>query len=167
MALASIKQNENYISTEYGQYKPIITIGSASAIMLPVIQDSIPFFKYTNDEEETSVTLLPLKSIEELNKLYLFSSPVEVKYFILNNDYLIDILFEADKKIKTIFGENIKIDLEFDRDPEEDFEELFVVIKSTYEPKIARNLMNRLIQEWFLGVIDKTNGKLNIIEESL
>ena len=113
---------------------------------------------------ETSVTLQPQKLIRELENLYIFDNPKEIRNFLLTNEYLIDILFEAPSHIHTIFGQ-VPIHLELDRDPEEGWEELFIVIRSPFPAKKAMELENQLKEEWFFPRIAETRGKLNIIEQ--
>ncbi|MEW6409980.1 MAG: hypothetical protein AB1488_07695 [Nitrospirota bacterium] len=127
---------------------------------------SIPEFYSTEELTETSKTLQPLRLIEKLEDLYTFDNPKEIKNFLLTNDYLIEILFEASDHIYRIFGQ-FPIHLELHRDPEEGWDELFIVIKSTYSAEESIRLENRLAEEWFLNRIKDTRGKLNITEEPL
>lgn len=115
---------------------------------------------------EASITFQPQRLIGELEKLYIVDNPKEIKNFLLTNDHLIDILFEAPDHIYRIFGQ-VPIYLELHHDPEEDWDELFIVIKSTYGAEEAVKLENRLVEEWFLSRIKDTKGKLNITEEPL
>ena len=66
---------------------------------------------------------------------------------------------------KKIFGESIKIDLRVHFDPEEDYEELFVVLKTSLKPEEALSRLDVLDDEWFINVVDKTGGFLNVTEE--
>jgi hypothetical protein len=54
-----------------------------------------------------------------------------------------------------------------DVDPEEGSEELFIVIKTSLSTKLARNLLNKLVNNWFVDIMDKVNNKLNITEETI
>ena len=121
---------------------------------------------YGEEIAETSVILRPQRLINKLENLYIFENPKEIKNFLLSNNYLIEILFEAPPHIYRIFGQ-VPIHLELHHDPEEGWDELFVVIKSTYSPEEAISLENRLAEEWFLDKMKATQGRLNIIEEPL
>lgn len=92
----------------------------------------------------------------------------EVIDFIRRYDFLLPVLIKAPGEIYRIFPRD-DINLEFDlhHDPEEDYDELFVVIKSPYAPQKARALMDRLGDEWFLHIMCKTKNKLCITEEPL
>jgi hypothetical protein len=116
--------------------------------------------------EETSIILKREKDIEYLSQIYDFSDPHEIKGFLLRNHFLIDLVLEANEKISEFFGTDIKKALEITTDPDENFEELFIVIKSNYSAEKARTLLNSLMDEWFLDVIDRTRGLLNITEET-
>ena len=116
---------------------------------------------------EISVIRKSEELINLLEEFYLFRNPKEAKIFLLANDYLIEILFEAHWQIKKVFGEAVTTYLELHRDPEEEFEELFVVVKSTCSPEEARKLMDQLDEEWFLDVMNKTQGNMCITEEPL
>jgi hypothetical protein len=61
----------------------------------------------------------------------------------------------------------VRVCLELHRDPEEGWDELFIVIKSEYGAEEAIRLENRLAEEWFLDRMKDTKGKLNIVEEPL
>lgn len=127
---------------------------------------SIPDFYNPKELSETSKTLQPLEGIEKLENLYIFNNPKEVKSFLLTNDYLIEILLEAPKYIYRTFGK-FPIYLELHHDPEEDWDELFIVIKTNYTPEKAVELEEKLFEEWFEKVLGKVNGKLNFTEEPL
>jgi len=118
-------------------------------------------------DNSTTLGLERKDILDELKGAYEFSNVEEIRNFIMQNNYLADILKEAPKNIYRIFGKSIKLILELHSDPEEDFEELFVVIKSPYAPQKARELMNELDRTWFLNIMDKTQGKLCITEEYL
>jgi len=85
--------------------------------------------------------------------------------FLKENEFLVKILKEAHKNIETIFGASVNLCLKLCADPEEDFEELFVVIKSTHNSEEALHLLSKLDESWFLKVVDSTRGKLNITVE--
>lgn len=107
------------------------------------------------------------KDFRLLERLFnLSNNPGEVKRFLLVNSYLIEILLEAPTHIYRIFGQ-VPMELELHHDPEEGWEELFIVIKSAYSAEEAIRLENKLAEEWFLDRMKDTRGKLNITEEPL
>ncbi|MDI6792264.1 MAG: hypothetical protein QME81_05275 [bacterium] len=125
----------------------------------------------------TEIAPMPLVEKESadafalLHQFYQFcqiSDEEEVISFIIKYPFLLSILAEAPSKIYPIFPkDDIALHLELHHDPEEDFEELFVVIKSPYSPEKARKLMDELDETWFLDIINKTKNKFCITEESL
>lgn len=90
-----------------------------------------------------------------------------IRKFLEENEHLYPILAEAPDKIFSVFGPDAKISLELHRDPEEDWEELFIIIKSPYSTEEATRLEKKLAEEWFLPRLQSTKGKLNITEEPL
>ena len=116
---------------------------------------------------ETSAILRVIEDIKLLNDVYIFKQAKGIEPYLWNNRFLLDILFEAYEQIINIYGKSVELFLELHRDYEEDFEELFIVIKSSFSPTVAREMMDMLDETWFLDVIDKTQGKLCITEEPL
>ena len=116
--------------------------------------------------KETSVANKLLGQFKELEKLYVFKNPKEIYGFVLSNDFLLDILFDAPDQISRIFGK-VTLVLELHRDPEEGWDELFIVIKSPYGVEEAIRLEDKLAEEWFLDRMHDTQGKLNITEEPI
>lgn len=92
---------------------------------------------------------------------------VEVISFVRKYPFLLSILEEAPDQIYRMFGKDILLRLELHHDPEEGWDELFIVIRSAYSAEEAIRLENRLAEEWFLDRIKETRGKLNITEEPL
>jgi len=80
---------------------------------------------------------------------------------------LLPILLQAPEEIQRVFGDDIVLELDLHADPEEDYRELFIVIKTHCSPEEAMRLERKLFNEWFIDIMDKTNHKLNLIEEPL
>ena len=91
---------------------------------------------------------------------------LEIINFIIEYN-LWGFLLEAPWEIRRVFGDDIVLELELHHDPEEGWDELFIVIKSAYSPEEAIKLENRLAEGWFLDRMKETRGKLNITEEPL
>ena len=119
------------------------------------------------EKEEKSIFFLTQRGIKLLKKYYVIEDDNEFRNFFITHNQLINILLEAPKWIKKIFGESVRIHLRVHADPEEDYEELFIVIKTSLKPEEALNRLNALDEEWFIKVIDKTGGYLNITEEAI
>lgn len=90
-----------------------------------------------------------------------------IRVFLEEHDYLSPILGEAKGKIASVFGENIHLRLELHSDPEEVWDELFIVIRSECSATEAFRLESKLAEEWFLDRMEDTKGRLNIVEEPL
>ena len=112
----------------------------------------INYHKITND-------------IIDIKKSYLILGSSEVEVFIFNHPFLIDILKEAPDEIKRIFKNKVSTFLEVITDPEENFSQLFIIIRSHFNAKKARQLMDNLDNQWFIGKLKKTKGLLCITEE--
>ncbi len=121
-----------------------------------------PFVPY----EDASIYRHEINSIEQLGEIYIFENPDEIKHFLMANKDLIPILVKGHERITKIFG-NVPLYLELHSDPEEGWEELFIVIKTSYPAEKAFELENKLFKEWFIEVMDKVNGRLNFTEEPL
>jgi hypothetical protein len=123
--------------------------------------------KFIEPDEENSIILRKEKEIESLQQIYDIENMTLIRSFLLDNDFLIETLFGARNQIDLIFGPEINLVLEMDVDPEEGSEELFIVIKTSLSTKLARNLLNKLVNNWFVDIMDKVNNKLNITEETI
>jgi hypothetical protein len=86
--------------------------------------------------------------------------------FIQEQD-LLPFLLQAPREIQRVFGNNTILELELHFDYEEEWKELFIVIKSPYPAEKAIELERKLFDEWFVHIMDKVNNKLNFTEEPL
>lgn len=109
----------------------------------------------------------PMDEFASLYHLYEIEKESEVIHFVRENPFLLSILEDAPNQIYRIFGKDVKLCLELHHDPEEGWDELFIIIKSSYSTSEAIKRKNQLVKEWFLGVMKFTQGKLNITEEPL
>jgi len=106
------------------------------------------------------------KTIKVLENKYIFVNFDEIKNFLINNVDIISILLEAPYHIESIFGK-VLLNLELHKDYEENWEGLFIIIKTNLEPEKALELENELFEKWFVNIIDKVSTRLNFTEESL
>jgi len=106
-----------------------------------------------------------MKEISQLQQCYYFTNPEEIEKFLLKHDYLINYLLQICDQIKRIFGENLEVDLEYDKDSEEDFEGLFVRIKTNLLPDLSLELLRRFDQ-WWLDVDFKVRSVITIMTKS-
>jgi len=96
-----------------------------------------------------------------LKRIYHFTNPAEAERFLLEHDELIPYLLEADKHIKRVFGENIvDVCLEHASDPEEDYEGLFVTVKTNLSPEESLDLSDKFDDEWFLDYVPPEVGSI-------
>lgn len=168
MQLLQQTHSSSVVSLKFlSEYKPVNTEYETS----DYIKKGVPPVSYViippRNLAETSTILSTTEDIKLLKQVYVFNEIKEIEGYLRNNKFLIDILFETQPQIISIFGRDIELHLELHRDYEEDFEELFVVIKSSFPPAVARRMMDTLDEAWFLDILDKTQGKLCITEEPL
>ena len=106
----------------------------------------------------------PQEHVEEtalLKRIYHFTNPAEAERFLLAHGELIPYLFEIDKQIKRVFGESIvDVCLEHASDPEEDYEGLFVIVKTHLSPEEALDLLDKFDDEWFLDYVPPEIGSI-------
>lgn len=84
-----------------------------------------------------------------------------LEHFIEKNG-LTNVLWEAVPHIRRIFGSDTQFYLELSDDPDGDFREIFIVIKTSYEIEKSLQQLDRLDQEWFLSIVNKIGNTLNI-----
>jgi len=106
---------------------------------------------------------------EEIEKLYKFNedewhSKEDILQFIKDNN-LIDILVDAPSSIREVFGDDIILVLKLLDDPEENWTELWIIIKSYYTPEESVELELKLLHTWWKNIEDKVRDKLNYMCE--
>ena len=116
---------------------------------------------------ETSVFRKKLEDIEGLKQLYSLRDPTNVTAFLLAHDYLIAPLFQVYEQTRKLFGWHvIDIEMEYDRDPEEDFEGLFVTVETSLSPEESVDLMERFDNEWWLDMDERVRMAVTIMVRS-
>ena len=106
---------------------------------------------------------LTLEIASSLYQLYRFIHPeLEIINFIREYN-LWAFLLEAHREIRRVFGNDIVLELELHHDPEEDFEGLFITIRTNLSPEDSLNLLDRLDEEWWLYVDDDISNILEIM----
>ncbi len=105
-------------------------------------------------EEDFLAPQTHVAKIALLKQIYNFTNPAEAERFLLAHDELIPYLLESDKHLKRVFGENIvDVCLECVSDPEEDYEGLFVTVKTNLSPEESLDLLDKFDDEWFLDYV--------------
>ena len=125
--------------------------------------------KYKNPPiNENSVSIKKISEISQLEAIYSFHNPDEIKRFLSYCDFIIEYLFEAHDQIRRFFGEHIiEILLEYDKDPNENFEGLFVVIKTNLSPVESIDLLEKFDEECWLGVDCKIRSLITITARAI
>jgi hypothetical protein len=106
--------------------------------------------------------------IKELGDLYRFVNPVQLFWFLMNKKNLYKALSAAHYQIKKIFGKSAPvICLEYRRDPEEDFETVAIVIKTSSSTESSLELLDRFDNEWWLNQSEDIRLKLVVLVSPL
>jgi len=110
-----------------------------------------------------SVTLRRYELIEELERhLYTFENREDIYAYLLRvSDAVIDVLYEAPLHIADFF-EEATLYLKVIRDPEEDFELLFIEIKTDLPADSAVEKLDAFDDAWWLEVDDSVSSVLEI-----
>lgn len=94
-----------------------------------------------------------------------FPMTAEVSAFLAQHPRLWGLLEQATLKVTEIFGESAIARVELHCDPEEGYEELFVVITAALSPKEAMDRLRRLDEEWLLHALAEAQGQFNVTVE--
>lgn len=106
--------------------------------------------------------------ISSLRRRYTFRDDIAVEGFLRKNQFLIQLLFSAFKEIRKHFDGNPRLALEVSTDPEATGDQqLFVIIRTRFRPKIARAILSDLDQGWWLGALPAAQGKMEFSLEYL
>jgi hypothetical protein len=132
----------------------------------PAKRKNVTTFEFKLQQIETSSYLSPYKTIKDLETIYFFENYNDIMQFLRSNLDLVPLLVEAPIYIYDIFG-GVPIFLEVHSDPEENWDELFIVIKTTLPAEEAVKREMQLFDIWFSHVIQKVGNRLNYTEEPL
>jgi hypothetical protein len=126
----------------------------------------IPGYNPLNIPIKDMATLAREGDFAVLSQFYAFSdedSEAQIIQFIKDHLFLLNILIEAPRYILSIFGSDVTLEIELDHDPEEDFEGLFIIIRTSLSPEDSLDLLDRLDEEWWLDVDDNISNILEIM----
>ena len=139
---------EAWVSSVGELFLPIQTTFATTQIAFATIQTT---FATTKTGDEVSLFLEKSIKLEYLNSLYTLKNPTDIKRFLMSYDYLIDQLLEVRAQIENVISENlVEIRLEYHKDPEEDYEGLFLVVRTNTTPEKSLDLLEKFDDEyWF------------------
>ena len=104
------------------------------------------------------------RRFEALSRYYRIDDFESVYRFLRQNKDILDVALEARERILGSF-ESASLRIDLFRDPEEGWEQLFIVIRTTLSAEDAVERMDSLVDDWFIDKIIATGGILNITEE--
>lgn len=105
--------------------------------------------------------------ITNIYQFYKFRGSEEAIINFIRENELMGALLEVVREIRKVFGKEAILELELHRDPEEGWDELFIIIKSSHNAKELIGLEEKLFREWFVHVMNSFYGKLNFTTELL
>ena len=132
----------------------------------PAVNKILTTFEIQPQQIETSSYLSTYRTLKNLEEIYYFENYNDIMGYLRSNLDLVPLLVEAPIYIYDIFG-GFPIYLELHSDPEEDWDELFIVIKTTLPAEEAVKREMQLFDLWFSNVIQKVGNRLNYTEEPL
>ncbi len=104
--------------------------------------------------------------ILQIEAVYSFRKRHAVFAYLQENPFLINLLIEAAIKVKEYFGFHSQLNLDLFSDAEDsNGSELFVRIGVDLLPAIARQILERLDEEWWLEASIRADCKMNIALE--
>jgi hypothetical protein len=107
-------------------------------------------------EEDTFIDIskfsFVLQSIQELSENYIFCDIINITDYLFKNNQLVDIIFQASKYIWRFFGRDVTLFLEVSKDPEEDYDRLFIVIGSNLPIDESLDFLEKLENDWWFGL---------------
>lgn len=124
-------------------------------------------YKYPIGSITFATTEYIMKKLEQFEEggLYTFEDKEEIIRFLIKNPDLIQELYSAHQHICKVFGEcNIHVKLY--KDPEENTEEILIVIKSKNPPEKILELYERLFEDWYIKIMDKVFPRLDYTVET-
>ena len=126
---------------------------------LEIAQKSKPVATYSVDElmheaeQEVSLVLTVHQHAQWLEHIFVFSDPGDVWRLLLTHEWLSAALLEAHGHILRVFdGSIVDLALEYDIDPEEGYEELFVIIRTNLSVGESLARLEKFDEEWWLEV---------------
>ena len=106
-------------------------------------------------------------TINDLEAIYQFREPDDVRAFLAHHPDLLDLLVEGASKIPEFLPSDEPIALEVLRDPEDEADdgELFAIVLTRQEPEDVRPRLNRLDREWLIDAGRPHAGRFNVAVE--
>lgn len=154
--------NENIKDNiEINQFEALLNLREYPATISSLIQRSEKIMTDSNslslqNRQDIIEQQLSSLNFELLNKQ-------ETVDFLIQNEFLIQLLSEASDNIKKVFKKRYRLALKLINNYEYfDCPELFIYIKIKLSPEKAFRLMKELDNKWWLDVSIKAKGKLNI-----
>lgn len=110
----------------------------------------------------TSTVSVSLPKSDFLEQVYSVRDSVNVRAFLVRYPFLISLLLEARPKISKYFpGKDVSLRVVADPEVTED-EQLMVLVIETSSPDEVYGRLERFDNDWWVGAVDRAEGKLCI-----
>jgi hypothetical protein len=100
--------------------------------------------------------------IEAIEQYAVPEEPEEIEGFMLVHPELLDPLVDAIATVKRLYGDDVELRLRLVRDPDSDFEEVFLVICCDRSLEAAFGLLDEFDRTWLLSQPDFVRRVLNV-----
>ncbi len=116
------------------------------------------------EDEPINIAFSSEGLLPSLRRWYEFRDEAAVADFLRENSFLIPVLFDAHKKIRdTFIDPRTRIIQETVADPETPADQqLFIIVKTRFPPKVSRDLLSALDRKWWRGLPLAVKKKLEI-----
>lgn len=105
--------------------------------------------------------------LQQLVKAYTLVNEHQILDFLEHHPHLGQVLLDAPAAIHTLFGRQAQLKLELHRDPDEGWEELFIVTQTPKQPAQALQLLDRLDKAWLASAEQQADYLLNVTVEPI
>lgn len=116
----------------------------------------------TNELEGDDMLLEANRDLPKLRTSYEFDNEEEIYSFVRRNPYVMSALLDAPLSISGRFEDSPLLALEVFTDPDEGYEQLFLLIRTTLAADDAQQRLDALYDDWWLDIVPSMKHKMAI-----
>ena len=102
------------------------------------------------------------EKLRRVESQFIVKEKSSVKRFLINNIFLIDLIFEARTRIAKYFNSATPLALSLTQYPDEEIEELYLLIQTNLSVKESLPALDRFEEEWWLDALPRAKCKMTI-----
>ena len=102
------------------------------------------------------------RDLPKLRTSYEFDNEEEIYSFVRRNPYVMSALLDAPLSISGRFEDSPLLALEVFTDPDEGYEQLFLLIRTTLAADDAQQRLDALYDDWWLDIVPSMKHKMAI-----